>query len=730
MLLPWTIGHVSLFRLSRRREKIRSGDQWRMLEQLRKVMGIARPVRLMRGEDESMPMTWGTFAPCILLPTAADRWSLPRLRLILLHELAHVKRYDYLTQSVVGLIRAMEWFNPLVWLGAFQMRVERERACDDLVLTSGSAPGQYADQLLGVVSSLRSRRLQAAAAVAMARRSTLEGRLLSILDTRRKRRAMSRTTWAFALALIGCITLPLATMQATAKLVVRDGPFVTDIADTAAVFQPTASDGGDGRDAKDELPPIVGTVIDQDGLALSGAQVTVVTAAAHLHLNDGLLDNHGRKPIVLTGPTGQFAFTAEQNLFEIVIVHDEKGFSRIAGEAFAQAQPPSVKVEPWGRVSGRALVATQAAAGQTIRIWRSLTRKPDRIEVAFECRATADADGRFIIDTVPPGSAMIGFVVGEGNRMTQVTPTHVYPETNEPITLGGSGRAVIGRIVAPMADESRVYWTMGHQQVHPAAAANRYPDNWPNTTVEQLRKWYDTWQQALKSDTHKSMEDHYGFDVIEDGTFRIDDVRGGDYVLDLHVHESPQPGSWRLGPIIGQVSHPFTVPPMIEGRSDTPLDLGELVLSMYGQLRTGDAAPPFEARTFDGQTLRLEDFQGRFILLEFWASWCPPCAEQVPHLKRVYERFVAGQASPRLAMVSLSVDADADMAQRFIEKHELKWVQGTLGDWSKTPVPNAYGVRGIPALFLIGPDGRIIATKFGGENLEPTIAAALAQAPQ
>ena len=119
------------------------------------------------------------------MPADADAWPAERLRIVLLHELAHVKRRDCLTHMLAQISCALYWFNPLAWMAARHLRTERERACDDLVLAAGTRGPDYADQLLEIARVMRSGRfpaLLAGASLAMAHRSQLEGRLMAILD--------------------------------------------------------------------------------------------------------------------------------------------------------------------------------------------------------------------------------------------------------------------------------------------------------------------------------------------------------------------------------------------------------------------------------------------------------------------------------------------------------------------------------------------------------------------
>ena len=121
-----------------------------LVDAVRSELGLRRSLRLLISDERIMPMTWGWRRPMVLLPADAMEWDMERLRIVLRHELAHVKRWDCLTQSVANLVRAFYWFNPLVWLAARQMCLERERACDDLVLSAGARPSEYAGHLLEI----------------------------------------------------------------------------------------------------------------------------------------------------------------------------------------------------------------------------------------------------------------------------------------------------------------------------------------------------------------------------------------------------------------------------------------------------------------------------------------------------------------------------------------------------------------------------------------------------
>jgi beta-lactamase regulating signal transducer with metallopeptidase domain len=177
-------------------------------------LGIRRPVTVLLHAGKTIPVVWGVIRCCLLLPAAARQWSGEQLRSVLLHELAHIKRRDTLAQLLTQIACALYWFNPLVWLAAWRLGVERERACDDLVLASGVRPSTYAGHLLDVVTGHSSPRYLHACGLAMARQSSLEGRLTAVLAKNLNRRGVSVALASAALAIALGVAVPIAMLRA------------------------------------------------------------------------------------------------------------------------------------------------------------------------------------------------------------------------------------------------------------------------------------------------------------------------------------------------------------------------------------------------------------------------------------------------------------------------------------------------------------------------------------
>jgi len=217
VLLRLAIGTWKVGRLAKNGDRVDDGEWLSLTQRLANRLGITRPLILLRGDKLAVPVTWGVVYPAVLLPHDSIEWPESRRRFVLVHEMAHVKRFDALTQLVAQIAIAIFWFDPLIWLAAHRMRVEREHACDDYVIRDGTKPSLYAGELLEMVQSIGSPRHESAApafaALAMARRSEFEGRMLAILDTRQDRQTLSRKSAIATTAALALLVLPLAALR-------------------------------------------------------------------------------------------------------------------------------------------------------------------------------------------------------------------------------------------------------------------------------------------------------------------------------------------------------------------------------------------------------------------------------------------------------------------------------------------------------------------------------------
>ena len=279
VLLLLVVGLARIAWLGRTTAPPRDEAWLELVEDLSLELGLARHVRVLQASGPSMPMTWGIRRPTILLPSEADTWTVERRRDVLLHELAHVKRHDFLIQLIARVACAVYWFHPLVWLAATRLREERERACDDHVLRAGATPSAYATHLLEIARGLRAARATSLASVAMARPAQLATRLIDVLDTRRCRDTLSTRSalpaWIAAIAVV----VPLAAVAPRAA-----EPAASDTkVDTMPRVPSPRLTLSTSSSARRSAPALMSVAVD----TLRGCTGSSRTTSAHSHEGDG-----------------------------------------------------------------------------------------------------------------------------------------------------------------------------------------------------------------------------------------------------------------------------------------------------------------------------------------------------------------------------------------------------------------------------------------------------------
>jgi uncharacterized protein (TIGR03435 family) len=165
-------------------------------------------IRLFRHEDVVAPCTFGAIRPVVVFPEDATAWTEAELLRALRHEAEHVRRHDWLVQCAARLACALHWYHPLAWLAFRQLRLDAERACDDVAI-EGTDAAAYASQLLATARQLAKSRT---AALSMAGRSDLAARVHAVLDERRARGRAGRA-WS-----AGCVIAAMLALIAIAPL--------------------------------------------------------------------------------------------------------------------------------------------------------------------------------------------------------------------------------------------------------------------------------------------------------------------------------------------------------------------------------------------------------------------------------------------------------------------------------------------------------------------------------
>lgn len=198
-----------------------------------------------------------------------------------------------------------------------------------------------------------------------------------------------------------------------------------------------------------------------------------------------------------------------------------------------------------------------------------------------------------------------------------------------------------------------------------------------------------------------------GVFTLADGAYRITGLQPGEY--DLEAVRHCLRAEIGCGDGARDVQHTKRIRVPLEDPAS-----GELrIASLVRKLAIGDAAPEFSGQTVDGTTVKLSDYRGRVVLLDFWATWCGLCLVDLKHIARLHEELSARG----FVVVSISLDQDPRAVERFLRRQKLPWPQLVLGPAARNPVAMLYNVMSTPTTMLIDRQGRIAARNVPGESL-------------
>ena len=211
------VGFARLAWLASRSQRVVNETWTEIAATLSRRLGLRRPVLLLQSDHPTLLVTWGLHQPKVILPDEARGWPEDRVRIVLAHELAHIRRGDWLVLMAAELLRAVYWFNPIIWIACRRLRRESEHACDDAVLGLGVEGTEYASHLLDLARAFRQHRRAFFPAPAMARPSSLERRVSAMLNRSLNRTPLTRPACIAIVIALLTIALPIAGLVASAQ---------------------------------------------------------------------------------------------------------------------------------------------------------------------------------------------------------------------------------------------------------------------------------------------------------------------------------------------------------------------------------------------------------------------------------------------------------------------------------------------------------------------------------
>ena len=232
---------------------------------------------------------------------------------------------------------------------------------------------------------------------------------------------------------------------------------------------------------------------------------------------------------------------------------------------------------------------------------------------------------------------------------------------------------------------------------------SQLPKNWDELTQEEQEKWAEDFLateegKAYQKQEEERYEKRKKFELVIDdkGEFKLKNVPFGPYLL-----------QGKLSGKSGEKNYEADLYASIEVEKKVDhVDLGEIDIELLPRLLAGDMAPDFTLASLDDKEVKLSSYRGKYVLIDFWATWCGPCIAATPKVKKVYEKYAA---QGKLEVIGVSLDDDKVAPADYVKEKEIKWVQAFAGPEENAAVTE-YGVQGIPSFWLIDPDGKIIVS--------------------
>jgi beta-lactamase regulating signal transducer with metallopeptidase domain/peroxiredoxin len=467
--------------------------------------------------------------------------------------------------------------------------------------------------------------------------------------------------------------------------------------------------------------PRTGVVLTARGEPAVDAEVGWVGPDERAFLTDGRFSTTRytcqADQIVKTNADGRFELDRTRDEGLIVAVHPA-GYAAVRSAEFTDGS--KVTLTPWARIEGSIIPGAPDGKQLTIAVDQAMSSESLEAEpVRWIFDEVSITGNRFTIEHVPATPLYVGAII----RWEHSDPAYVNPEPGKTysIELGAKGRPVNGRIVHPapgakmeMSDPRRLHAVAFRIDPEPPMPAEI------KSMTRASFQWL--WRDADTAyDKSKTFQKRFVPEITDDGEFTFAALAPGKYEFAANYHAPlGENVSCGRGVLDAVAVSEFTVP---DSKATSAISVPDVRLRLLSYPKVGESAPLFEAKTFDGGTVKLADLRGKVVLLDFWASWCTPCVAQLPQVQQLYETF---RADEKFAMIGMSLDWDIEKAKRFLAGRQLKWPQVSLGNMDTSAVVKQYGVGSIPTTVLIDREGKIIAMGLSIDQLKERIRTALA----
>ena len=282
--------------------------------------------------------------------------------------------------------------------------------------------------------------------------------------------------------------------------------------------------------------------------------------------------------------------------------------------------------------------------------------------------------------------------------------------TNDAKTMKIRGKVVIPKAEGFTIDPSKIEVTVTQMLSTTPTPVHPNPEK---MTPEERERWdnsdgpeWEAWA-AENEELRRKHAYHETKKLDGEGRFDFGIVLEADYSISIEYKDESLPKGWTVEGV------EYVSPERYVPGSEVQVEL-----AVWRGFEPGEEAPLFQIRTADGKPLSLKDYRGKYVLLDFWATWCGPCIAENPRLLEVYAAY--GSRND-FVMIGMSQDKEPGPAADFFRDKKIPWINGHLGSagWD---ILQRYNVPVIPEIMLIGPDGKLIARGLRGKEIMKTVA--------
>ena len=390
-----------------------------------------------------------------------------------------------------------------------------------------------------------------------------------------------------------------------------------------------------------------------------------------------------------------------------LIVFSESGYAVLPVALLRSHQP--ITLTPWARIEGTCRSQGRARKGVKVvaEPIRPRAARSSQDPLRFFPTATTDETGKFVIEDVPAMPLRVGTQVWPGwETMNFLT---IKPGQTHHVTLGDDGPAVTGRVdftpvVATHSPKSGLKFDTRRSAARAIRLAPR-PEVPPGVDAAD-------WERQLEMVRNGKAPDDLTLPVHStriqpNGSFAFESLPSGQYTLLVDVHgESPIELN-ELGLTVARGRIDFTV-------AEKNVHLQDIKLIPLTPPAVGSPAPEWSGRGFASKAPTLSSLRGKYVVLDFWAGWCRDCRASRPALLELHTKY-----GDKVSFVGLNFDEPKARAANSVAAYKAPWPQILAGPWSPDNATlAAYGVETIPSIWLIGPNGNVLAKELTLEALE------------